>query len=108
MLKREGIQFQICKNPNVNCSVVERAHLTIRDKLYKYFTYKNTYRFIDVLQPLVRGYNATVHSTTGMVPGQVSDSDVLAIWERMNEKRGRVPIARPKLRVGQHVRIRRK
>jgi hypothetical protein len=40
MLKREGIQFQICKNPDVKCSVFERAHRTIRDKLYKYFTYK--------------------------------------------------------------------
>ena len=26
MLRREGIQFQICKNLDVKCSVVERAH----------------------------------------------------------------------------------
>jgi len=31
MLKREGIHFQICKNPDVKRSVVERAHRTIRD-----------------------------------------------------------------------------
>jgi hypothetical protein len=49
MLKHEGIQFQVYKNPDVKCSIVERAHRTIRDKLYKYFTYKNTYRYIDVL-----------------------------------------------------------
>ena len=55
MLKHEGIQFQTCKNPDVKCSVVERAHRTIRDKLYKYFTYKNTFRFIDVLPAFVRG-----------------------------------------------------
>ena len=34
MLKREGIQFQVCKNPDVKCSVVERSHRTIRDRLY--------------------------------------------------------------------------
>jgi len=34
MLKREDIQFQVCRNPDVICSVVERAHRTIRDKLY--------------------------------------------------------------------------
>jgi hypothetical protein len=95
MLKSEGIQFQICKNSDVKCAVVERAHRTIRDKLYKYFTYKNTYRFIDVLQHLVRGYNATVNSTTDMAPLQVSDTDILAIWEKINEKRGRIPIAQP-------------
>jgi transposase InsO family protein len=55
-LKREGIQFQICKSPSVKCSVVERAYRTIRNTLYKYFTYKNTYRFIDVLYP---SYEAT-------------------------------------------------
>jgi len=49
MLKRKGMQFQVCKNPDVKCSVVERAHRYIRYKLYKYFTYKNTYRYIDVL-----------------------------------------------------------
>jgi len=43
MLQREGIQFEVCKNPDVKCSVVERDHRTIRDRLYKYFTYKNTY-----------------------------------------------------------------
>jgi len=38
MLKREGIHFQTCKNPDIKCSVIERAHRTIRDKLFKYFT----------------------------------------------------------------------
>jgi len=105
MLRCEGIQFQICKNPDVKCSVVERAHRTIRNKLYKYFTYKKTYRFIDILPQFVRGYDATVYSTTGMSPALATDSDVLTIWERMNEKRGRIPITRPKFWVGQHVGI---
>jgi len=104
-LKREGIQFQICKNPDVKCSVIERAHRTLRYKLYKYFTYKNTYSFIDVLQKFVRGYNATVHSTTGMPPARVTDSDILTIWQRINEKQGKIPITQPRFRVGQHVRI---
>jgi len=84
---------------------VERAHRTIRDKLYKYFTYKNTYRFIDVLPAFVRGYNATVHSTTGMPPARVTDSDILTIWKRVNKKQDKIPIAKPRFRVGQHVRI---
>jgi hypothetical protein len=29
MLKREGIQFQFCRNPDVNCSIVERDQRTI-------------------------------------------------------------------------------
>jgi hypothetical protein len=105
MLKREGIEHQICKNLGVKYSVVERAHRTIRDRIYRYFTYKNTYKFIDVLGDFVRGYNATVHSTTGMSPAQVTDNDVLAIWKKMEGKLGKIPKARAKFRVGRHVRI---
>ena len=40
LLKREGIQFQVCRNPDIKCSIVERVQRTVRDKLYKYFTRK--------------------------------------------------------------------
>jgi hypothetical protein len=86
LLKRERIQFQICKNPDVKCSVVERVNRTLRDKLFRNFTYKNTYRYLDVLPKFVQGYNATVRTTTGMAPEKVGDKDVLSIWNRMNEK----------------------
>ena len=45
ILKREGIQFLVCKNPDVKCSYIERAHRTIRAKLYKYLTFKNIYSY---------------------------------------------------------------
>jgi len=85
--------------------VVERAHRTIRDRLYKYFTYKNTCRYIDVLPKFVKAYNDTVHSATGMAPSRVTDSDVLAIWKMMEARRRGVRVAKAEFRVGQHVRI---
>ena len=33
MLRDEGIQLQVCKNPDVKCVVVERAQSTIIDRL---------------------------------------------------------------------------
>jgi hypothetical protein len=57
MLKREGIQFQVCKNPDVKCSVVERVQRTLHDRFSKYFTFKNSYRYIDVLHKFVSAYN---------------------------------------------------
>jgi len=38
MLKSKGIQFQVCRNSDVKCSIVERAQRTIRDRVYKFFT----------------------------------------------------------------------
>ena len=63
MLRDEGIQFQACRNPDVKCAVVERDQRTIRDRLYKYFTYKNTFRYIDVLPKFVRVYNEQSRAT---------------------------------------------
>ena len=49
MQRHEGIQFRVCKNPDVKGAVVQRAHIMIQDRLYNYFTYKNSYRYKDVL-----------------------------------------------------------
>jgi len=43
MLGGGGIQFQVCRNPYLKCALVERVNCTIRDRLYKYFTHKNTF-----------------------------------------------------------------
>jgi len=73
MLRDKGIQYQVCRNPDLKCAVVERVHRTIRDRLYKYFTYRNKYRYIDVLPKFVNAYNDTVHSTTGKAASRVTD-----------------------------------
>ena len=68
------------------------AHRTIRGKLYKHFTCINSYRYTDVLLKSVEAYNDTVHSTIGMAPSKVTDSDILAIWRRMNNNSRHVRI----------------
>ena len=62
----EGIKFQVCKYHDVKFAVVERAHWTIRDRLHKYISYKNTYRFCGVFPKFVKAYNDTVHSKPGI------------------------------------------
>jgi len=58
---------------------------------------------IKIVSKFVRAYNDTLHSTTGMAPSHVTDSDVFAIWKKMEAKRRRVAMVR--FSVGQHVRI---
>ena len=101
MLKRRGIQFHVCRNRDVKCADVERAHRTIRNKLYRYSTYKNTNRFVDVLPRLVKAYN-NIHSANGFAPGAVNNNHVLEICTRMNNKHSRVRLGGIKFRVGQH------
>ena len=103
LLRRENIEFQICRNPDVKCSVVERFNRTLKTKMYKYFTYKNTYRYIDVLQDFITAYNNTVHSTTGIAPANVNETNVLDVWRRMNSRQYKPKPVR--FTVGQTVRI---
>jgi len=103
MLRDEAIQFQVFRNPDVKCAVVERVHKTIRERLFKYFTFSNSYRYIDVLPKFVKAYNDIVHTKTGMAPSRVTDADVLKIWRHMEASRLRVRVATAKFRVGQHV-----
>ena len=79
MLLSKGIQFQVCQNPDVKCSIVEGAQRTILDCLYKLFTYTNSNRYFAVLQKFVEAYNVTVLSATSMAQSKVTDSDFLAI-----------------------------
>jgi hypothetical protein len=82
---------------------VELVKRTSREKIFKYFTHRNSHKYIDVLPKFDKSYN-TVHTTTGMAPSKVGVSDILAIWKRMNKKRNRIRRVKPKLRVGQQVR----
>jgi N-methylhydantoinase A/oxoprolinase/acetone carboxylase beta subunit len=59
--------------------------------MYRYFIYKYTYRFVNVLQQFVKAYKA-VNSALGMAPAVVTDKHILEIWTRLNDMRSRVPV----------------
>ena len=105
LLRKEGIQFHVCRDPYVKCAIEDRSHRTIREKLYRYMMYKNTYRYMDLLPRFVKGYNHTVHSATGMASSEVTESDILAIWNRMRTRHSTIRRAPVRYNVGHHVRI---
>ena len=74
MLLEEVIQFQVCRNPDVKCAVVELAHRKIRDKIFRYFTFSNSYHYIDVLLKFIKAYNDTVLTTNSMAPDGIQET----------------------------------
>lgn len=70
LLSQHGIQL-FTTDSEKKASIVERFNRTMKGRTYKYFTANNTYRYIDVLQSLVDGYNNTYHRSIKMKPANV-------------------------------------
>ena len=52
--------------------VIERSNRTLTNKMYKYFTANNTYKYVDVLPDLINDYNNHKHSTIKMTQTEAS------------------------------------
>ena len=74
VFKKKGIKHFYALN-EVKASVSERVLKTIKVKIYRYFTYKQTYRYIDKLESFADGYNNTIHSTIDMAPTAVTKAN---------------------------------
>lgn len=107
VFKEFNIEFRLIRNPDAKCAIVERVIKTIKHRLWRYFTYKNTRRYIDVLPSIVHSYNHTVHSGIKMTPASVNlqNADVARcnLIKRYSVKRKKS--IKPKYKVGTLVRI---
>jgi len=53
----------------LKASVVERFNRTLKTKMYRYFTYKNTRRYVDVLMDLLDNLCRSVPLNYGIYNG---------------------------------------
>ena len=71
LLKEKNVHF-FTTNSELKASVVERFNRTLKTRMWKYFTSKNTRVYIDILQDIVQGYNNSYHRSIGQAPTSVS------------------------------------
>ena len=89
-------------------AVSERVIKTMKYKIYRYFAYKQTNKYIDKLQDFANGYNHTIHSTIDMAPAEVNKQNeesarLATYFARKPEK---MPShLRFRIQIGDHVRI---
>ena len=90
-------------------SVVERWIRTMKEKMWKYFTDKNTNVYIDILPSLVKDYNNTKHSSIKMTPVKASKKEnELTVWKNLYPEHLEIHDINPKFSVGDQVRISKK
>ncbi|XP_044578866.1 uncharacterized protein LOC123261342 [Cotesia glomerata] len=106
-LKSKDIIFRTARNPDVKCAVVERVNRTLKERMWRYFTHKKTYRFIDILQQLVKAYNNTKHSSIKMQPSAETIYNAKTAWDNIrNQFKPIKPRRKPlKYKMNDYVRI---
>ena len=78
---------------------------TIKERTWRYFTHKNTRRYVDVLQKIVDAYNHTKHSATKMVPVTVTLYNAAKARENLQRRYGNRDFKALKYCVGDLVRV---
>ena len=103
-LRKHKIHF-FTTDSDKKASIVERFNRTLKNRMFKYFTNENTYRYVDVLQALVDGYNGTYHRSIKMQPRQVQRIHQPVIRQRLYGKEKKYRLKSYKYNIGDWVRV---
>ena len=78
-LKQLNVKYFTNNPPKANYA--ERVQRTFKEKLYRYFSYKRLYRYIDNLQSLVDSYSNTGHKSLGYLsPNDITEDNEADLW----------------------------
>ena len=83
MLKKNHIDIYTSKDSAIKASIIERFQKTLMTKVYKFLTRENSSKYIHVLQDIIRNYNDTPHTATGLPPNKVNHKNKEAVWLRL-------------------------
>ena len=102
-LNNRGIHFFTSKS-ETKAAVVERFNRTLKNKMWRYFTARNTRRYTDVLPELLNSYNSTYHRSIKRAPTEVNALNAQEVWKTLY---GSLLETKPtyKFKVGDTVRI---
>src|SRR5208282_2144261 len=66
-------------------AIVERFNRTLKNKMFSYFTFANTHKWIDILPKLIEGYNKAKHRSIDMAPQDVDSEEEIPLWLNQND-----------------------
>lgn len=102
-LQKHDIELYHTHNYETKATIAERFIRTLKQRLWRYFTYKNTRRYVDVLQPLVDSYNHTFHRAIQMAPASATPKNTEQVWQTLYGEQAEPE--EPRFQVGDRVRV---
>ena len=64
----------------MKASIVERFNRTLKERMWRYFTYSKDYKYIDILDDLVNSYNNTYHRSIKCIPNSVNKKNSAQVF----------------------------
>lgn len=86
--KENGIHYYTSQNPDTKAAVAERVIKTLKGRLYRYFTYKKSWRYLGVLDKIVSAYNQAKHRSIGMAPIEVTNENEAEVRQKLYPDEG--------------------
>jgi len=89
---------------NLKACLAERFIRSLQTLVFKEFSFRGTYKWIDILPDLVSIYNTRKHRTIGMKPADVTPANAHRL-KKIYQQRSLPPRKKPKFKVGDKVRV---
>jgi len=112
LFKKLGIKWY-ATNSDKKAMIVERVGLTIQQKMYRYFSHKNTNKWIDIIQDICENYNNSHHSVIKFTPVEASSEarestvyhNLYGKNNRLSRQQNYIRNEKPVYKIGDKVRI---
>ena len=108
-LTDQDIIHYTTQNYDTKAAIVERFNRTLKEKIYRYLTFSNSQRYIEILPNIVDAYNHTYHRSIGMAPVDVTPKNEKTVAKRLYGNANLTAIEpiskRYKFEVGDRVRV---
>ena len=102
-LKKHGIRHFVTYN-ETKAQIVERFNRTLKQLMWRMFTTRSSYHYLDKLDSLVNdNYNQSVHRSIQMKPADVTVFNVQEVWRTLYAKQ--TSSKKYKFNVGEQVKI---
>lgn len=86
-------------------AIVERFNRTLKDRMYRYFTYKGTHEWLDVLPKLLHGYNHSYHRSIECAPASINVLNAMKTFKQQYADVKKGDKLKASFHVGDRVRI---
>ena len=102
--------FKYYTKNETKANYAERVIRTLKGLMYRYFIQNQTYRYLDVLQSLVKTYNTRPHrSLRGRSPDEITNENEFEVWRDLYARKRKTvstkSLKKYKFSVGDQVRI---